>query len=81
MISTPVRKESLKATIARLERYLYRFERRYEVPSEKMVELVKGGQLRETAEIGQWLSAYRRLAELQAGRRPGRTTGTRTTPT
>lgn len=78
MLAT-VRKEAVRDTITRLERYVLRLERRYEMPSTAMVAAVKSGHVRETAEIGQWLTRLRLLEELQA--RPGskRTTGIRTT--
>ena len=56
-----------------------RCERRYEIGSEEMQDLVRSGKWRETAEIGQWLTKYRVLNELKGREASKRTTGTRTT--
>jgi hypothetical protein len=78
-MSVTVKREAMRETIARLERYVSRLERRYEVTSAAMVDDVRSGRVRETAEIGQWLSRFRQLEELQAQRVSKRTTGTHTT--
>ena len=78
---TVTRRESTQETIDRLTRFVRRHERRYETTSEQMVEWVQSGVWRETAEIGEWLTKYRALRELQAHQASKRTTGTRTTHT
>lgn len=62
---TTIRREPVRETIARLQRYVQRLERRYEISSAQMAEQVKAGERKETAEIGQWLSNLRLLKELQ----------------
>jgi hypothetical protein len=76
-----VRREDLTQTIDRLERYVARLERRYEMSSAEMREAVKSGRFKETAEIGSWLSKYRQLEEFRGRQRSGRTTGTHTRAT
>jgi hypothetical protein len=69
--------ETIQQTIARLERFVERFERRYEMKSDAMLDLVRTGRFKETAEIGQWLMTYRRLNEFKSRRKGGAPTGTR----
>ena len=76
-MSERMKTENIQETIQRLERYVQRFERRYEIKSEDMIAQVKAGRYRETAEIGQWLTTYRRLRDFQARLSGGPTTGTR----
>ena len=78
---TKVRRESVDETVDRLQTYIRRFERRYECRSGAMVQAVKRGRVRETAEISRWLSKYEVLTNLKGRRRNGRTTGTRITTT
>lgn len=77
MQETRTTNETIQQTITRLERFVRRFERRYEMKSDAMLALVKSGKYRETAEVAQWLTTYRRLQEFQARRSGGATTGTR----
>jgi hypothetical protein len=71
---------SIAETIERLEVFVSRFERRYECPSEVALAAVRAGQMKETAEVARWLSAYRdllRLREVHAsGTEPGSLTKT-----
>lgn len=64
---TTIKREPVSETIARLERYVQRYERRYEISSADMLVHVKDGHCKETAEIGQWLTCYHRLKVLQGG--------------
>lgn len=63
---TPVVTEPIEATVKRLETYVQRMERRYEVASEEVLRGVSCHQVKETAEIGRWLSSYRALQSLRA---------------
>ena len=72
--SARIRRESAQATLKRLRTYVCRLERRYESPSEAMVEAVRSGSVHETAEISRWLSSYQVLRGLEE--RFTRTTGT-----
>jgi ribosomal protein S21 len=74
-----VRSESVEDTLKRLRTYVSRFERRYECRSQVMAEAVSSKQVRETAEIGRWLTTYHVLKDLE--RRSGRTRGTPMTTT
>ncbi len=69
--------ETIQETMTRLERFVARFERRYEMSSEDMIALIESGRFRETAEIGLWLLKYRSLLDFRTLRRGGRTTGSR----
>lgn len=56
---------SKQETIDRMKVYIRRFERRYECPSQHMLEAVEHGLVKETAEISKWLSNYRVLKSLE----------------
>ncbi len=73
-----IKTESIPESLRRMERFVQRFERRYEMTSDEMVELVKTGRFRETAEIGQWLTTYRRLKDFRDHVKGGATGGTHT---
>lgn len=62
---TPVRSEPVAETIRRLERFIARMEARYECSSEEMEQLVAAGRLRETREVGKWLTEVRMLRALR----------------
>ena len=49
--------------------YIKRMERRYECPSDAMVSAVKCHLVKETAEIGKWMTRYRILNGLESGRK------------
>ena len=70
--------EPLETTIARLETYVARMEKRYECRSDEFVQCVETQKVRETAETGSWLSAYRMLVQLKnsAGHGTGMSTPT-----
>ncbi len=76
-MSERMKTETIQETIQRLERYVQRFERRYEIKSEDMIALIESGRYRETAEIGQWLTTYRRLKDFRGLLSSGTTRGTR----
>lgn len=59
------RQETLDQTVARLETFLARMERRYECPSESLADALRNGSIRETAEISRWLTSYRTLRRLR----------------
>jgi hypothetical protein len=73
-----VRREAVGDTIARLETFVARMERRYECTSDLLARALTQGDLRETAETAKWLTAYRTLLSL---RESTSETGTATTAT
>lgn len=77
--STPVVRETLEETIARLEDFVMLMEERYEISSESVVKAVAQGEMKETAEVGKWLSYYQNLQRLRAVH--GGETGIHTTDT
>lgn len=62
--------EPIETTISRLETFVARMERRYEIESEAAADAVERGDMRETAEVAKWLISYRTLQRLKghAGR-------------
>jgi len=76
---TPTRQEPIGDTIARLEIYIGRYERRYECTSEEMLKAVREHRARETADIGSWLTNFLTLLKLRAIR--GSTNGSPTPTT
>jgi hypothetical protein len=60
------RQEPIEQTIARLEVYIGRYERRYECTSEDMLKAVRDRRARETADISSWLTNYLTLLKLRA---------------
>ena len=74
-----VRREPVEATIARLQTFIARMERRYECSSEVMAAEVASGQARDTAEVARWLSDFRTLQYLTRYSDPETLTGTTTT--
>ena len=60
-----VRREPVEQTIQRLETYVRRMEHRYEVTSEDVLQDVREGRMKETAEIARWLIGYRMLVSLR----------------
>jgi hypothetical protein len=60
-----IREEPKEQAIGRLRTYVQRHERRYECQSEKMIKAVSKGRVKETAEIGKWLTKYRVLKALE----------------
>ena len=74
---TTVRREALKGNnLGGSSALVSCFERRYEVSSAEMDEAVRTKRVKETAEIGHWLTIYRRLAGLHAQQQIGHMTGT-----
>jgi len=59
------RQESIDQTIARLETFVHRMERRYEFPSSCLADALDSGEMRETAEVSRWLTSYRTLRRLK----------------
>jgi hypothetical protein len=76
-----VRRESVDEAVTRLRTHLERYEARYECRSDFMVQAIECGHMKETAEIGRWLSSYQALQALLETQAGGRTTGTRTKAT
>lgn len=75
----PVRKVSSEEMRAELDAKIRKFEHRYKRPSERMLQLLTWGEVKETAEILEWMQAYhvrRWLKEKET-----HTTGTPTTIT
>jgi hypothetical protein len=65
-------------SIKRLERYIARYEARYEMSSSAALNAVRHSEMKETADIALWLSAYRDLQNLNAGNGHGAATGSST---
>jgi hypothetical protein len=65
MTQVTQRQETVEQAIARLETFVHRMERRYECTSDEATEAVRDGTMRETAEIGKWLTNYRTLQRLR----------------
>ena len=61
----PVIKVPIAEGIHRLETFVRRMERRYECKSECALEDVRGGRMRETAEVARCLISYRALQRLR----------------
>ena len=62
---TPVRRVDVRDEIARLETYVGRMERRYEYGSDEMLERLRTGEQKCTAEISLWLMRRRTLVGLR----------------
>ena len=62
---TPVRRVDVRDEIARLETYVGRMERRYEYGSDEMLERLRTGEQKCTAEISLWLMRRRTLLGLR----------------
>ena len=75
----PVRKVSSEDLREELDAKIYTFERRYERPSERMLQLLTWGEVKETAEILEWMQAYHVRRWLKETETP--TTGIPTTTT
>jgi len=68
-------RSSVSAMIGRLETFISRMERRYECTSQAMLDDVRAGRARETAEVSRWLGEYQALVSLRAhGREAGSAT-------
>ncbi len=74
----PVRTISAPVAMRRLSRRIRTCERRYEIPSAKMVEDVSCGKMLETVEVIKWMHAYH---VLQLLKQKTHTTGIRSTIT
>ena len=57
-IFTKIRRISGRRVIANLRSNIKRYEQRYEISSDKMLNMVSSGQIREIAEILRWLQDY-----------------------
>ncbi len=75
----PVRKVSSEEMRAELDAKIRKFEQRYERPSERMLQLLTWGEVKETAEILEWMQAYHARERLRE--KETLTTGTPTTTT
>lgn len=75
----PVRKVSSEEMRSELDAKIQDFERRYERPSERMLQLITWGEVKETAEILEWMQAFHVRRWLKEKETP--TTGTPTTIT
>ena len=64
---------------AELQAKIRKFEQRYERPSERMLQLLTWGEVKETAEILEWMFDYHVLKRLSEKETP--TTGIPTTTT
>ena len=65
-LESRVRRVDAAETIARLEVFVARMERRYGCSSEEMTERVRAGRQPCTREISTWLPSYRDLISLRA---------------
>ncbi len=74
----PVHKVPAGTMLAKLDKKMRKYERRYEMSSDKMAALLEMDAIRPTAEILRWYSAYQGAKSL---RRKTRTTGTAGTTT
>ena len=63
-VEVKVREVDGRKAVARLRRRIRTYERRYEVGSEQMANLVTTGYVKETAEILKWMFDYRVLQSL-----------------
>lgn len=72
-------RETLEETLRRLTRVISRMERRHGCTSAEMAEAVACGRIEESAEVAEWLSAYRNSRYL--GELAGRETGSPTMAT
>ena len=54
----PIRRISSRRVITNLRSNIKRYEQRYEISSNKMLNMISSGQIRETAEILKWLQDY-----------------------
>ena len=77
-VEVKVREVDGRKAVARLRRRIRTYERRYEVGSEQMANLVTTGYVKETAEILKWMFDYRVLQSLG---KETRTRGTVSTAT
>ena len=59
------RQTTVQEEAQRLRKRVAIFERRYELTSQEMLDAVRSGAARETAEIATWLLCYRALQELE----------------
>ena len=75
----PVRKLAPGEMEAELRAKIREFEQRYERPSERMLQLLTWGEVKETAEILEWMFDYHALKHLLGKETP--TTGIPTTTT
>lgn len=75
----PVRKVSSEDMREELDAKIRKFEHRYERPSERMLQLLTWGEIKETAEILEWMQAYHVRRWLKEREPP--TTGIHTTTT
>ena len=78
--SIPVRTVKAKSVLARLRRRIRKYENRYEMPSERMAQMLQSGDVRETAEIVKWMQAYHVLRYLKEKTPTNGTRGTTTEP-
>ena len=60
----PVRKLGKGVFRANIKRSIRRFERRYEMKSDEMCEMLTAGKVRETVEILKWMQDFHALRSL-----------------
>jgi hypothetical protein len=63
---TLVLEENLHRLIRDYERRVLEFEGRYEIESEDLAAELAAGRLRETAEVAEWVIAWRTLEALRS---------------
>ena len=61
----PVIQVSVEDEIKRLERQVARYERRYELDSDVMLEDVRCGRMRATIDVEEWMIVFRDLQRLR----------------
>ena len=54
----PIRRISSRRVITNLRSNIKRYEQRYEISSEEILNMVSSGQMRETVEMLRWLQDY-----------------------
>ena len=76
----PVRRVPAETMLAELDEKMRKYERRYEMSSDKMATLLELHAIRPTAEVLRWYSAYQGAKSLREKIRTTGTAGTTTEP-
>jgi hypothetical protein len=73
-----IRKESIPDAIVRAEGLVARYETRFGLSSKAALAAVRRGEMKETAEVGRWLSAFQDLQRLREASAAGAAIGSPT---
>lgn len=76
----PVHKVPAGTMLAELDKKMRKYERRYEMSSDKMAALLEMDAIRPTAEVLRWYSAYQGAKSLREKTHTTGTAGTTTGP-